>query len=76
MAPSADLRRDFHRGELGFDRFAARYRVELARDPAAGEVERLATLAADGDLVLAYAARDTEHNHALVLADEIRSATA
>ncbi|WP_029457495.1 DUF488 domain-containing protein [Dietzia alimentaria] len=73
VAPSPDLRREFHQGELDFDRFAERYRQELARDPAAGEVDRLAAVAADGDLVLAYAARDTEHNHAMVLADELRS---
>lgn len=72
VAPSADLRREFHRGELDFEHFAERYREELSREPAAGEVARLATLAARGDLVLAYAAKDTEHNHALVLADEIR----
>lgn len=72
VAPSADLRREFHRGELDFEHFAERYREELSREPAAGEVGRLATLAARGDLVLAYAARDTGHNHALVLADEIR----
>lgn len=72
VAPSADLRRGFHRGELDFEHFAEKYREELSRDPAAGEVGRLATLAARDDLVLAYAARDTEHNHAHVLADEIR----
>ncbi|KAA0918127.1 DUF488 domain-containing protein [Dietzia sp. ANT_WB102] len=73
VAPSDDLRREFHHGEVDFDRFAERYREELSRNPAADEVARLTALATDGDLVLAYSAQDTEHNNAVVLADEIRA---
>ncbi len=73
-APSAELRREFHGGGLDFDEFATRYRAELDRGEAAAAVEHLATLAADGGLVLAYAAKNTEQNHALVLADAVRAA--
>lgn len=44
---------------------------ELMREPAAGALAHLADLAREGDLVLAYAARDTGHNHALVVADAL-----
>ena len=73
-APSAELRREFHGGGLDFDEFATRYRAELDSGEAAAAVEHLATLAADGGLVLAYAAKNTEQNHALVLADAVRAA--
>lgn len=73
-APSPELRTDFHGGELGFDEFAARYRAELDRGDAAEAVGRLAELAADSGVVLAYAAKDTERNHALVLAEAVRAA--
>lgn len=74
-APSDDLRGDFHSGAIDFDEFSARYRAELDRGEAAGAVEHLASLAADGGLVLAYASKDTEHNHALVLADVVADAS-
>ena len=73
VAPSTDLRREFHGGGLGFERFAARYRAELEQEPAAEGVDRLRALAADGELWLLYAARDTEHNHAVILAEVIRT---
>lgn len=73
-APSAELRRDFHGGALDFDEFSTRYRAELDRGDAADAVGHLAELAADSGVVLAYAAKDTERNHALVLADAVRAA--
>lgn len=74
-APSPDLRTRFHSGDLDFDEFSGHYRAELSRGDAAEAVEHLASLADDGPLVLAYAAKDTEHNHALVLADVVRDAS-
>lgn len=73
-APSAELRKEFHSGGLEFDEFSTRYLAELDRGDAAEAVDHLATLAADGGVVLAYAAKDTEQNHALVLADAVRAA--
>lgn len=73
-APSAELRKEFHSGALDFDEFSQRYRAELDSDDPADAVDHLADLAADPGLVLAYAAKDTERNHALVLADVVRAA--
>lgn len=73
-APSPELRKAFHGGEVDFDEFATRYRAELDRGVAAEAVSRLAELATDSGVVLAYAAKDVERNHALVLADAVRAA--
>lgn len=68
VAPSDELRKDFHSGGVDFAHFSQRYRAELRREPAATALAHLADLAAEGDLVLAYAAKDTEHNQARILA--------
>lgn len=70
-APSPELRREFHGTDLDFDEFAERYRAELSRGRAADAARHLASMARDRDLVLAYASRDTQHNHALVLAEVV-----
>ncbi len=72
-APSTELRRHFHGGDLDFEEFSERYRAELAGEPAATAVDHLADLASSNDLVLAFGARDTEHNHAAVLAEVVLS---
>jgi uncharacterized protein YeaO (DUF488 family) len=67
VAPSHDLRRRFHGGELDFDTFAQQYRAELAANE---HVEELRRLVADHDTVtFLYGARDEERNHAQVLRD-------
>lgn len=77
-APSPELRRWFHevsgqeRAER-FQEFAERYRAELQDGPAAEALTELARRARRVDVVtLVYAARDTEHNHAEVLARALR----
>lgn len=78
VAPSTELRRWFHAGsekERGerFAEFAERYRAEL--DGQASEaVDGLAERARAHEVVtLLYAARDTENNHAQVLAAVLRA---
>jgi uncharacterized protein YeaO (DUF488 family) len=67
VAPSTDLRTWFHHDPDRFEEFERRYRAELVGNP---EVPELAALGAgDRRLTLVYAARDTEHNQALVLRD-------
>jgi uncharacterized protein YeaO (DUF488 family) len=78
VAPSTELRRWFgHRPER-FDQFRDRYRAELDADPEA--VRPLLEAARRGPVTLLYAARDTEHNQAVVLRDylleRLRSADA
>lgn len=84
VAPSPDLRKWFGHDPDRFDEFADRYRNELDERAAAinrpdSEADELAELlAAAGDatvakpLYLAYAAKDRDHNHALVLAAWLR----
>ncbi|MFJ4431041.1 DUF488 domain-containing protein [Pseudomonas sp. NPDC089395] len=66
VAPSTELRKAFHQGEVDFAAFSQRYRQELAAHPEHGYA--LLDLMAKGDLTLLYAGKDTEHNNAQVLA--------
>jgi uncharacterized protein YeaO (DUF488 family) len=67
LAPSDALRRWFGHDPARFEEFRARYRGELA-----GQHDRLADLArraARGPVTIVYAARDQQHNNAVVLAE-------
>ena len=66
VAPSEGLRKAFHQGEGDFAGFTQRYRQELTAHPEYWYP--LLGLAAKGTLTLLYAAKDTEHNNAQVLA--------
>jgi len=66
IAPSGALRRWFGHDPERFKGFAERYREELADNE---EFDRLAEIAAERPVTLLYAAKDREHNHAVVLAD-------
>jgi uncharacterized protein YeaO (DUF488 family) len=70
LAPSTGLRKWFGHDPQRFDEFRSRYLEELrARD---ADLERLRALARSGALTILYAARDREHNNAVVLADLVR----
>lgn len=65
VAPSTELREWFGHVPDRFDEFAARYRVELASNPAFDQLRRIA---ADHPVVtLVYAAKDNVHNEAVIL---------
>ena len=68
-APSTELRRWFHRDPARWHEFCDRYRAELAAN--AGLLHDLLVSCGERSLVLLYAARDAERNHARVLAEEI-----
>ncbi|MFH5820996.1 DUF488 domain-containing protein [Georgenia sp. AZ-5] len=71
VAPSTQLRREFHHDPERFAEFTRRYRDELAGNPA---VERLRELERErGRVTLLYGAKDTEHNQAVVLRDFLAS---
>jgi uncharacterized protein YeaO (DUF488 family) len=70
IAPSDELRRWYHRDMTQWQEFARRYRAELDRSEAA--VKRLLGLIRSGTVTLLYAAREAEHNHAIVLAEYMR----
>jgi uncharacterized protein YeaO (DUF488 family) len=70
LAPSDELRKWFDHEPARFARFRTRYREELA-----GQAERVDALrerAAHAPLTIVYAARDREHNNAVVLAELLR----
>ena len=66
IAPSPELRKWFGHDPARWTEFSRRYRAELERNDEA--VARLADLSKRGPLTLLYAAHDTVHNHAPVLA--------
>jgi len=73
LAPSDGLRRWFDHVPERFDEFRARYRDELGE-----QAELLAELrerARHERLTLVYAARDREHNNAVVVREVLRSAS-
>src|SRR5215212_11777756 len=72
LAPSDELRKWFDHDPERFDEFRSRYREELAAQPE--RVEDLRRRAAGGTLTIVYAARDREHNNAVVLAQLVREA--
>jgi uncharacterized protein YeaO (DUF488 family) len=70
LPPSTELRRWFAHDPSRFEEFRRRYLEELRRQrPRIAELRRRAR---SGTLTLVYAARDTEHNDAVVLADVLR----
>lgn len=67
LAPSSSLRKWFNHDVGKWEKFQDRYRDELS-----GQSERIEELLDDADaspILLIYAAKDEEHNHAVVLRD-------
>lgn len=64
-APSNELRRWFGHDPAKWDEFQRRYAEELDANPAGWQP--LLAAAKQGDILLLYGARDTEHNQAVVL---------
>jgi uncharacterized protein YeaO (DUF488 family) len=71
LAPSTELRRWFGHEPERFAEFRRRYAAEL--EAQSKKLEELRSRARRGTLTLVYAARDTEHNDAVVLADILRT---
>lgn len=71
VGPSDELRRWFGHDPARWEEFAARYREELRREPAAGLVADLVAQARRGPLTLVYGAKDELHNQAVALRDVI-----
>lgn len=72
VAPSSALRKWFGHDPARWEKFRARYRAELAGNPEA--VAELRKVAVEGRVTLLYAARDTRHNHAIVLREYLLEA--
>lgn len=71
LGPSTQLRRWFGHDPERWPEFQARYRAELAVAERAHALDALAERACQGPVTLVFGARDTEHNQAQVLADEL-----
>jgi uncharacterized protein YeaO (DUF488 family) len=76
IAPSAELRRWFGHDPARWSEFAARYRRELRKHPAAEALAELVRRAAIRTVTLVYGARDETHNGAVVLRGEVERALA
>jgi uncharacterized protein YeaO (DUF488 family) len=64
-APSTELRQWFHHDPSRWNEFRLRYFAELESEPEAWEP--IAELQRNGTVTLLYSAKDTDHNHAIVL---------
>lgn len=69
LAPSTQLRKDFHDGTLGWEEFSDAYRAELDDADTEAALAAIGEALAQGDVVLLFAGKDTEHTHAAVLRD-------
>jgi uncharacterized protein YeaO (DUF488 family) len=70
LAPSDELRKWFDHVPQRFGEFRDRYRREL--EAHGDRVDELRERARKGRVTILYAARDTEHNNGVVLAELIR----
>jgi uncharacterized protein YeaO (DUF488 family) len=70
LAPSDELRRWYGHVPERFEEFARRYRADLAAH--ASELDALRRRARSGRLTIVFAARDSEHSNAAVLAEVLR----
>ena len=72
LAPSDELRRWFAHDPARFDEFRSRYGGELADQH--DRLLDLARRARSGPVTIVYAARDEQHNNAVVVAELVRDA--
>ncbi|SMG60567.1 DUF488 domain-containing protein [Cedecea sp. NFIX57] len=70
LTPSNELRKAFHSETIDFAAFRERYKQELEQHKDAARA--LALHGENGTLTLLYGAKNTDQNHALVLADFLR----
>lgn len=69
LAPTPELRTEWHRNPEEYESFAEHYRAEIAANPAVEEA--LAVIRERPVVTLLYAAHDTERNHAIILRDAL-----
>lgn len=74
LAPSNELRKFFSHDVNRWKDFVKAYQKELKTAESKKKISELAKLASKKDVVLLYAAKDEEHNNAVVLKGLIESA--
>lgn len=71
LGPSNELRRWFGHEPGRWEEFRRRYRQELGQEPRQRLLDQLEGLARQGPLTLLYAARDEQHNQAVVIREAL-----
>jgi uncharacterized protein YeaO (DUF488 family) len=69
IAPTVELREWFGHDPSKWDEFQKRYRAEIEKHP--DDIAELQKKAKDGNLTLVFAAKDVEHNNAVVLKEVV-----
>ncbi len=69
VAPSTELRKEFHHAGMAWETFESAYRAEVTGNPAVPELR--AALAPHDVVTLLYATHDAAHNHAMLLRDAL-----
>jgi uncharacterized protein YeaO (DUF488 family) len=69
VSPSPELRKWFSHDDTKWDEFRERYRKELDQNIAG--VRKIIEMGKKGDVTMVFAARDAEHNSAVLLLDYI-----
>ncbi|WP_018884824.1 DUF488 domain-containing protein [Paenibacillus massiliensis] len=73
VAPSPELRRWFGHDPARFEEFRELYTLELTTDGIQPHVARILEFASKKPVTLIYAAKDVQHNHAIVLRELLES---
>ncbi len=71
LAPSPALRKWFGHKAENWPSFSSRYRAELRTSPQQQHIKDLLQQANGRRIVLLYGAKDPDHNHAIILAQEL-----
>lgn len=74
LGPSTELRKWFNHDPRRWEEFRSKYRTELRAAEQRERLDHLRQLAGKRKpLTLVYGAKDTEHNQAVVIAEELKS---
>lgn len=74
LAPSPDLRKWFGHKDQNWAGFCDRYRTELRTPAQQHRIHDLLQQAQGKRIILLYGAKDPDHNHAIILAHELKQA--
>lgn len=72
LAPSPGLRKWFGHKEQNWPEFHERYQAELRTPEQRQRIQDVVQQAAGKNIILLYGAKSREHNHAVILAQEMR----
>ena len=72
VAPSTELRHEWHSRDADFEANAAGYRAQLENESAGALAQLVEQLRGHPVVTFVYAVNDTEHNHAVVLEGVVR----